>query len=57
LLVPNEVILTAIARGANLQELREILGGSGFATLRHDGMEKVKGGLTTVEEVFYVTSM
>ncbi|MHC4825399.1 MAG: hypothetical protein ACYTEY_02455 [Planctomycetota bacterium] len=29
---------------------------NGFVTLRSDGMEKVKGGLTTVEEVFYVTS-
>jgi type IV pilus assembly protein PilB len=57
LLVPNEEILTAIANGANLQQLREILAKSGFATLRTDGMEKVRGGLTTAEEVFYVTSM
>jgi type IV pilus assembly protein PilB len=57
LLVPNEEILTAIANGANLQQLREILVKSGFATLRTDGMEKVRGGLTTAEEVFYVTSM
>ena len=57
LLVPNEEILTAIASGANLQDLREILHKSGFATLRIDGMEKVRGGLTTAEEVFYVTSM
>jgi type IV pilus assembly protein PilB len=57
LLVPDEVMLTAIANGSNLQELREILGKSGFSTLRIDGMEKVRGGLTTAEEVFYVTSM
>ena len=30
---------------------------NGFSTLRMDGMEKVRGGLTTAEEVFYVTSM
>jgi len=57
LLVPDEQLLSAIAHGANLQELREQLHGSGFATLRADGMEKVKNGLTTAEEVFYVTSM
>jgi type II secretory ATPase GspE/PulE/Tfp pilus assembly ATPase PilB-like protein len=57
LLVPDEKILTAIANGANLQELREILAKSAFYTLRMDGMEKVRGGLTTAEEVFYVTSM
>ncbi|MHC4775175.1 MAG: ATPase, T2SS/T4P/T4SS family [Planctomycetota bacterium] len=56
LLVPNEEVLAAIARGASLQELREILAKNGYVTLRSDGMEKVKGGLTTVEEVFYVTS-
>lgn len=56
LLVPNEEILAAIARGANLQELQETLIDSGFITLRADGMEKVKGGLTTAEEVFYVTA-
>ena len=56
LMVPDEVLLAAIARGATLQELREILAKNGFATLQSDGMEKVKGGLTTVGEVFYVTS-
>jgi type IV pilus assembly protein PilB len=56
LLVPNEEVLAAIARGASLQELREILAKNGYVTLRSDGMEKVRGGLTTVEEVFYVTS-
>jgi type IV pilus assembly protein PilB len=56
LLVPDETLLAAIAGGANLQQVREILTSSGFVTLRADGMEKVKGGLTTAEEVFYVTS-
>jgi type II secretory ATPase GspE/PulE/Tfp pilus assembly ATPase PilB-like protein len=57
LLVPNEELLGAIARGANLQEIRESLVKSGFTTLRVDGMHKVRGGLTTAEEVFYVTSL
>ncbi|HRQ76128.1 MAG TPA: ATPase, T2SS/T4P/T4SS family [Phycisphaerales bacterium] len=57
LLVPDDVILGEIARGASLQELRQIVTRAGYTTLRADGMEKVKGGLTTAEEVFYVTSI
>jgi type IV pilus assembly protein PilB len=57
LLVPSEETLASIAGGANLQELREVLVKSGFVSLRHDGMQKVRGGLTTAEEVFYVTSL
>jgi type IV pilus assembly protein PilB len=56
LLVPDETVLAAIARGATLQELRSLLLKSGFVTLHADGMEKAKGGLTTAEEVFFVTS-
>jgi type II secretory ATPase GspE/PulE/Tfp pilus assembly ATPase PilB-like protein len=56
LLVPDETMLAAIARGASLQELRDVLDRNAFTTLAADGMEKVKGGLTTAEEVFYVTS-
>ncbi|MDY7107969.1 MAG: GspE/PulE family protein, partial [Planctomycetota bacterium] len=55
LLLPDEELLAAVAGGANLQQLRELLGRSGFVTLRADGMAKVKGGLTTAEEVFHVT--
>ena len=50
-------LLSAIARGANLQDIQEILVKQGFVRLRTDGMEKVRGGLTTVEEVFYGTAM
>ncbi|MCZ6492927.1 MAG: GspE/PulE family protein [Planctomycetota bacterium] len=57
LMIPDEILLAAVARGASLQELREMLAKNGFVTLRADGMEKVQGGLTTAEEVFYVTSM
>jgi type II secretory ATPase GspE/PulE/Tfp pilus assembly ATPase PilB-like protein len=56
LLVPTDELLSAIAKGANLQDIREELIKSGFQTLRDDGMFKVKGGLTTPEEVFYATS-
>ncbi len=57
LLIPNDDLLSEIARGATLHELREILQKQGHSSLRSDGMEKVKGGLTTAEEVFMVTSM
>ena len=57
LLIPDEQMLSAIAGGANLQQIREMLAQSGFATLRADGMAKVGAGLTTAEEVFFVTSM
>ena len=56
LLVPDEEVLAAIARGASLQELQEILAKNGFVTMRSDGMDKVAGGLTTAGEVFYVSS-
>jgi type II secretory ATPase GspE/PulE/Tfp pilus assembly ATPase PilB-like protein len=57
LLIPDEELLAGIARGANLQELQDMLNRQGFVRLRNDGMEKVRGGLTTAEEVFYVTTM
>ena len=46
-----------VIHGVGDMHLRTILAKSGFGTLRADGMEKVEGGLTTAEEVFYVTSM
>lgn len=57
LLIPDDQVLGAIARGANLQEIRKMLEGSEYVTLRTDGMTKVQGGLTTAEEVFMVTSI
>ena len=56
LLDPEEELLTAIAQGASLHELAEIQHQNGFTTLRADGMEKVRKGLTTAEEVFNVTA-
>jgi len=56
LLVPDEELLTVIARGATLQEIREVLVKNGFANLRTDGMQKVRGGLTAPEEVLTATA-
>jgi type IV pilus assembly protein PilB len=57
LLIPSDQVLAAVARGANLQEIRAMIGGTDFVNLRTDGLQKVQGGLTTAEEVFMVTSM
>jgi len=58
LLIPEEELLGLIAGGANLQEIREYLASAGsFETLRHDGLRKAVQGLTTVEEVFFATSI
>ncbi len=57
LLIPDGKMLDAIGRGAKLQELRNILSHTEFNSLRADGMEKVQGGLTTPDEVMFVTSI
>ncbi len=57
LFVPDEQMLDAVAAGKPLQELRAIAFTSGFRTLRDDGFEKVKLGLTTVDEVVRVSSL
>ena len=53
---PTDEMLDLVAGGAGLHAIREQLARSGFQTLRQDGMEKVKAGLTTLEEVLYVTT-
>ena len=55
LLVPDDDLLQLIAQNASLHQILEKLAMSGFQTLRSDGMSKVRGGMTTVEEVLKVT--
>jgi type IV pilus assembly protein PilB len=57
LFTPDDETLDAISRGAPLQELRRLAGAAGYVTLRQDGVEKVKIGLTTVEELFSATAL
>ncbi|MBG83302.1 MAG: ATPase [Phycisphaerae bacterium] len=57
LLVPDAGILDAIASGVTLQDLRALVEGRGFRSLRQDGLEKVCNGLTTPEEVLSATSL
>ena len=55
LLVLDEAFLHGVTAGHSLQELRAGLEAQGFRTLHDDGMEKVAAGLTTPEEIVYVT--
>ncbi len=58
LLIPDDEMLDAVSRGASLQEIRRMaVSGGGYTTLRQDGIDKVKAGLTTLEELFRATSI
>ena len=54
LFIPTDEVRQAVSDGATLQELRVLAKQMEFTTLFKDGMEKVKAGMTTVEEVFRV---
>ena len=55
LLSVNDEIRDAIVAGDSINDLRRIACESGMATIRHDGLRKVREGITTVEEVLHVT--
>ena len=56
LFVPDDVMYERISQGASLNELRELARAGGMVTLRTDGIEKVRAGITTLEEVYRVTA-
>jgi type II secretory ATPase GspE/PulE/Tfp pilus assembly ATPase PilB-like protein len=56
LLVPDDKLIDRISQGAPLNELRDLARESGMKPLRADGIEKVKAGITTLEEVYRVTA-
>lgn len=56
LLVPDDAMIELISQGANLNELRDMAKKQGMTTLRGDGMDKVKAGITTLEEIYRVTA-
>jgi type IV pilus assembly protein PilB len=56
LFVPDDQCFDLISNGATLNQLRTIANQRGMATLRADGIEKVKQGVTTLEEVYRVTA-
>jgi type IV pilus assembly protein PilB len=56
LLAPDDQLTERISQGAALNEIRELARAGGMKTLRCDGMEKVRAGITTLEEVYRVTA-
>jgi len=56
LLVPDDNMIERISSGASLQEIRKLASDGGMKTLRQDGMEKVKSGISTLEEIYRVTA-
>ena len=58
LLKPSDEMLDAVSRGATLQEIRRIAHETGgYTPLRSDGMDKIRAGLTTVEELMTATAV
>jgi type IV pilus assembly protein PilB len=56
LFVPDDAMFDRISNGANLNEIRQMARDVGMETLRSDGVQKVKAGITTLEEVYRVTA-
>ncbi|HEX4052823.1 MAG TPA: GspE/PulE family protein [Tepidisphaeraceae bacterium] len=56
LLVPDDALINSISQGASLNDLRDIAKKQGMTALRGDGIEKVKAGITTLEEIYRVTA-
>jgi type IV pilus assembly protein PilB len=56
LFVPDDMMFERISQGATLNELRQMARDGGMTTLRADGIEKVKAGITTLEEIYRVTA-
>jgi type IV pilus assembly protein PilB len=56
LFVPGDEGCELISNGASLNSLRGLANAQGMTTLRDDGLDKVKAGITTLEEVYRVTA-
>jgi len=55
LMIPDDPIRNSILTKASLGELRKYAKAAGMTRLKEDGIQKIKEGLTTVEEVLRVT--
>ncbi len=55
LLAPNDALRDKITAAPSINELRRLATEAGMTSLRADGMDKVKAGITTIEEIFRVT--
>jgi type IV pilus assembly protein PilB len=56
LFVPDDECFELISNGAALNQLRNMATERGMLSLRADGIEKVKQGITTLDEVYRVTA-
>ena len=56
LLVMNDPLSDRISHGANLAEIRQLACEGGMKSLRADGVEKVRAGITTLDEVYRVST-
>jgi len=56
LLIPNDEFRDKMVTNVSVTEMYNLAMKSGMTTLRQDGLEKVKAGITSVEEVFRVTA-
>lgn len=57
LFVPDENILDMITQGITLKALRAAAVKNGMVPLHVDGIEKVKAGITTIDEILRVTNI
>ncbi|MCA9268683.1 MAG: Flp pilus assembly complex ATPase component TadA, partial [Planctomycetales bacterium] len=55
LLVVGDELRDAVVAGKSIGDLRRIARHGGMITLQHDGLRKVREGLTTIEEVLHIT--
>ncbi|MFH0764415.1 MAG: type II secretion system ATPase GspE [Candidatus Omnitrophota bacterium] len=55
LMIPDDSIHNAIISRSSANEIRKIAVSAGMSTLMHDGIEKIRRGITTVEEALRVT--
>jgi type IV pilus assembly protein PilB len=56
ILVPDEEVLDLIATDKSIKEIQEAANEKGMLSLHHDGIEKIKAGITTLEEILRVTN-
>ena len=56
LFVPDEKTIELISTGASINDVREAARAGGMRTLRDDGFEKVKAGVTTLDEIYRATT-
>jgi type IV pilus assembly protein PilB len=57
LFIPDEEILDMITQNATLKELRKATIEKGMVPLYMDGIEKIKAGITTIDEILRVTNL